>query len=534
MKLFKADPTQFLLPAFCILILVLSISSCTKDEIRQLEVPSEVKTPVQEVSTPIIASMAPSTGVAGTDVTITGTNFSTTPADNKVTFNGTTATVKTATATSLVVTVPAGGTTGPVAVVVKSTAAINPQTFSYGIYPVAVSLSPATVRAGDRLTITGTDFSPVVSENEVSFNTSGIEGTRAVIVSATATQLVVEVPAAAVTGNVAVKSRGLGSTKILTVTVTPTIAAGNIGLYIAQNSNGVEKFAIDARSNFYAVFNIGTFSVSGIDGVIKKTFTKADFNNHPGNMVALGKDGKGNVCVAWNRYSGSKSWTTCFRIKADFTSEMIGTEIAPSQSSITPNRNFVVDSKNDIYYTDTYSIFKIENSAIDLTKRYLDGRPGLPYYVDLTIDENDNLYALTKLTLTSNTNTQTITKYDANKNATKLYTVETTTLDQNNVATVPASTVGEFKAFLRTPNGEFYVGDYDGNRIRKITGDNKTEVIAGSGEYGRRFTAYVLTGERFATPVPRPFNIGYDAINKLFYTEPNAYDQGRFVQVFGL
>ncbi|RZM30203.1 MAG: hypothetical protein EOO88_01745 [Pedobacter sp.] len=513
-------------------LIFISISfSCKKDE--QIKIDEK---PVEQLLVPVVTSILPLAGPAGTDVTLTGLNFSTTLTDNKVTFNGADAVVKTATATTLVVTAPAAGSSGAVLVKVKNNAAINTLTFTYGVFPLAISLSPATVKAGDKLTITGTNFSNVVAENDVSFNTGGIAGVRAVILSATTTQLVVEVPAAAVTGNVLVTSKGFTSVKVLTVEVTPTAATGNISLFLPQNSNGVEKFVVDARGNFYASFNTGTFTVSDASGTVKKTFTKADFNNHSGGLVALGLDGKGNAYAAWNRNSGSKSWTTFYRIKSDFSSEIIGTEIAPSLGSITPNRNFVVDSKNDIYYTDTYSIFKIENSTIDLTKRYLDGRahPATPLFVDLTIDENDNLYVLTRQNTTGNQNIQTIVKYDAAKAATKLFSVATTTLDQANVNTVPESTVGEFKAFFHTPEGSFYVGDYDGNRIRKITGDNKTEVVAGSGEYGRAFNGYVLTGEKLATPLPRPFNLGYDPVNKVVYSEPNAYDKGRFVQAFKL
>ena len=65
---------------------------------------------------PTIASLSPNSAAAGATVTITGTNFDVTAANNAVKFNGTTATVVTATATQLVVTVPAGGTSGNVTV----------------------------------------------------------------------------------------------------------------------------------------------------------------------------------------------------------------------------------------------------------------------------------------------------------------------------------------------------------------------------------------------------------------------------------
>jgi len=65
---------------------------------------------------PTITGISPASAVAGTPVTITGTNFDATVANNAVSFNGTAAVVTSATVTQLVVTVPAGGTSGNVTV----------------------------------------------------------------------------------------------------------------------------------------------------------------------------------------------------------------------------------------------------------------------------------------------------------------------------------------------------------------------------------------------------------------------------------
>jgi YD repeat-containing protein len=63
-----------------------------------------------------VLEFTPNAGLIGQTVTIYGTGFSATPVSNTVTFNGTSATVSSATANSLVVTVPAGATTGAVGV----------------------------------------------------------------------------------------------------------------------------------------------------------------------------------------------------------------------------------------------------------------------------------------------------------------------------------------------------------------------------------------------------------------------------------
>jgi len=63
-----------------------------------------------------ISEFTPNSGPAGTSVTIYGSGFSSTAANNAVSFNGTAAVVGAATTTSLVVTVPAGATSGAISV----------------------------------------------------------------------------------------------------------------------------------------------------------------------------------------------------------------------------------------------------------------------------------------------------------------------------------------------------------------------------------------------------------------------------------
>jgi uncharacterized protein (TIGR03437 family) len=56
----------------------------------------------------------------GTPVTITGTNFDPNAANNAVTFNGTAAKVTNSTPTQIFTAVPAGATSGPIAITVDS------------------------------------------------------------------------------------------------------------------------------------------------------------------------------------------------------------------------------------------------------------------------------------------------------------------------------------------------------------------------------------------------------------------------------
>src|SRR5687767_14458898 len=67
-----------------------------------------------------LTGFSPTNGEAGTVVTLTGTNFSATPSNNVVKFNGAVTAVTSATTTSLIVTAPAGGTTGKITVEVDN------------------------------------------------------------------------------------------------------------------------------------------------------------------------------------------------------------------------------------------------------------------------------------------------------------------------------------------------------------------------------------------------------------------------------
>ena len=90
-----------------------------------------------------VFNVTPQKGGVGQTVTIQGQGFSSSPASNLVKFNGTQATVVTATATSLVVTVPAGATTGTVSVTAGGATAQGP-TFTVLVVLVSLALSPAS------------------------------------------------------------------------------------------------------------------------------------------------------------------------------------------------------------------------------------------------------------------------------------------------------------------------------------------------------------------------------------------------------
>ena len=215
---------------------------------------SEIKDPTPVSATPTIDDIAPAAGAAGDEVAIAGTNFSTATEDI-VTFNGVAATVKTATATKLTVTVPQS-TTGNVKVKVKNSAVTTGPTFTYVLPPTFTGMTPASGKAGDVLTITGTNFSTVLSENVISMN-----GTPAAVTAATATQIKATVPQGVTTGRVSLTVRGkianpaTGVNITFTVIPPPTITAmspvtGTAGTVVTLTGTNFSTIAADNKVLF--------------------------------------------------------------------------------------------------------------------------------------------------------------------------------------------------------------------------------------------------------------------------------------------
>lgn len=151
---------------------------------------------------PTITAINPTSGISGTVVTITGTNFDAIAANNTVKFNGTIAAISSASTTSLTVTAPAGGTTGTITVTTTAGMATG-TVFTYLILPTITSINPTSGTVGISVTISGTNFDPVVGNNTVKFN-----GVSATVTSATITSLVVTTPFGGSTGTVTVTTSG--------------------------------------------------------------------------------------------------------------------------------------------------------------------------------------------------------------------------------------------------------------------------------------------------------------------------------------
>ena len=154
-----------------------------------------------------IIEFTPDAGPASTSVSIWGTGYSSTPSQNTVKFNGTPATVTSADPNRLVVTVPGAASTGPISVTVGASTVTSQAQFVVGsttTQPSITGFTPVAVGPGDQLTVTGSNFDSVATNNLVTLG----GGVRGGIASATNTQLVVTVPEKVRAGKVSVTTPG--------------------------------------------------------------------------------------------------------------------------------------------------------------------------------------------------------------------------------------------------------------------------------------------------------------------------------------
>jgi YD repeat-containing protein len=145
-----------------------------------------------------LSTFSPSSGPVGASITIHGTGFNPVAGQNAVTLNGQSAPVTFANATTIVATVPAGATSGLIAVTTAGNIATS--TAPFGVTTLQITgFTPKIGPVGTVVVIDGAGFDQTPANNVVKFNTS-----NAVVSAATTTQLTVAVPTGATSGRVAV------------------------------------------------------------------------------------------------------------------------------------------------------------------------------------------------------------------------------------------------------------------------------------------------------------------------------------------
>lgn len=240
-----------LLKIFGLALLLLAMGmlySCKKnatDEVKPQETPKAQ-----------ITSITPKNPQTGDVVTIAGTGFGATATNVAVKIGSTAVTISSVTDTEIKFTVPAGLASGNLAVAVKDIAATNtdPQGVAITVTPKSVAtptftaMLPTSGKTGDVITLTGTNFNTQPSENKVFFTTTtGGTVVLAVVKTATATQLTVEVPASAVTGGISISVSGINAVPATgfntTFTVNTTSGTGSNTVTYINSISGSLNFS---------------------------------------------------------------------------------------------------------------------------------------------------------------------------------------------------------------------------------------------------------------------------------------------------
>jgi len=153
-----------------------------------------------------IIDFNPGAGPVGTVVTIFGTGFDPTPGANTVTFNGTVAAISSASPAELVVIVPLGATTGVIEVTTPAGSAASSAPFTVTTStgaPAITGFTPTIGTPGTPISITGNNFEPTPTNNQLRFNI-----VPAPITSSTGTNISVQVPGGATSGRLSLATPG--------------------------------------------------------------------------------------------------------------------------------------------------------------------------------------------------------------------------------------------------------------------------------------------------------------------------------------
>jgi hypothetical protein len=187
---------------------------------------------------PNITSITPTSGVTGTQVTFTGTNFGASQGSGSVWLGSKLAgSIVSWSNTQVVATVASGSVTGS-AIVQQGGVWSNSITFTVAT-PTLTSISPDTARAGDSITLTGTNFGASQGSGSVWLGSK----LAASIVSWSNTQIVATVASGSVTGTAQVQQGGVWTSSIAFNVVTPHVViltpqSGPPGRHVLFNGTG--------------------------------------------------------------------------------------------------------------------------------------------------------------------------------------------------------------------------------------------------------------------------------------------------------
>lgn len=359
------------------------------------------------------------------------------------------------------------------------------------------SIIPAHGPENSSVTIIGTGFSTILSNDHVFFN-----GKAAIVTAVSATQLTATVPQKAGTGNVSVMINGVMQTGSLftydysdaqVTTVAGSAAQGSAdGTGTAATFNGLAAITIDATGNLY-VADVNNNSIRQITpagvvttlagsqvGFLDGTGPNAKFNN----PLAIAIDASNNLYVADGENNVIRKITP-----AGAVTTLAGTGVRGHADGSAATAQFNIpagiatDASGNIYVADNNSyIRKITAGGIVSTLAgtsnpgYLDG-PGISAQFDLPKgiqpDGNGNLFVCD---LTNN----------LIRKITSANIVSTWAGSGEGYTDGPAATAKFNFPFgiAQDTSGNLMIADFNNNSIRMITPAGIVSTLAGGGTTG--------------------------------------------------
>ncbi|MDJ1482566.1 SMP-30/gluconolactonase/LRE family protein [Cytophagaceae bacterium YF14B1] len=225
---------------------------------------------------PTIVDFTPKQAQVGEQITIAGTGYKNLISDNIVHINGITATVLSATESELVVIIPGSVSAGKITVSTVAGTATSEAIFT-PLLPVITSFTPENGFVGTTVKITGAYFQHTPANNSIKIN-----GTLAVVSSASETELVFIIPQGATTGKLSVTTP-TGTTLSASDFEVTQESEWEKGLVISPNPTD-GKIWIDCSQSLafiksYEVFNsLGQRILLSTDSISTSTTMKEELN----------------------------------------------------------------------------------------------------------------------------------------------------------------------------------------------------------------------------------------------------------------
>jgi sugar lactone lactonase YvrE len=381
--------------------------------------------------------------------------------------------------------------------------------------PTVLQFSPASGQAGTNVTITGTNFAASTSGNIVKFN-----GTPATIVTATASSLVVVVPAGATTGKITVSVGGQSATSVTDFTVSS--AASPVTITGFSPATGKGGTIVTVTGTNFSTIPIGNFvTINGTPALI----TSATGTSLTVVVPDDATTGKITVKVGNNSATSTDDFVFDTTSGLDVTT-FAGSGVIGSANGVGTAAEFfgpegiAFDAAGNLYVADLGN-HRIQKVTPDGTVTTLAGS-GVAGFADgvgtaaqfsgptgIAVDADGNIYV-------ADTFTQRIRKITPTGTVTTLAGGGTYTFGgaPGGFADGPGADARFFlpKALAIDASGNIFVADDINNRIRKVTPAGIVTTFAGT-------TKGFADGTGTSAQFDRPSGIAIDESGNLYVAD---------------